>query len=53
MKRKTYTLDESSLQTLDGFKNHSEVLRLLIASLNPLADRDGIKRQLKKLKKND
>lgn len=49
--RKNYTFDKATIETLEGFKNHSEVLRLLVASLNPLADREGIKENLKKLKK--
>lgn len=49
--RKNYTFDKATIETLDGFTNSSEVLRLLVASLNPIANRDGIKEQLKKLKR--
>jgi hypothetical protein len=51
MKRKNYTFDDASLEVLSKFNNHSEVLRLLIASLNPLSNREGIKERLKQLKK--
>jgi hypothetical protein len=49
--KKNYTLDKATINTLEGFINQSEVLRLLVASLNPLANREGIKEQLIKLKK--
>lgn len=49
--RKNYTFDKATIETLECFKNHSEVLRLLVASLNPFADREGIKENLKKLRK--
>jgi len=49
--RKNYLMDKNSIEILSGFKNQSEVLRLLVASLNPLCDREGIKQKLKKLKK--
>ena len=49
--RKNYTFDKATIETLEGFKNSSEVLRLLVASLNPLADREGIRNKLKELKK--
>ena len=51
MKRVNYTFDKATIEILEGFKNQSEVLRLLVASLNPLANREGIKERLKKLKK--
>lgn len=49
--RRNYTFDKATIEILNGFNNHSEVLRLLVASLNPLANREGIKERLKKLKK--
>ena len=49
--RVNFTLDKVSIEILEGFKNKSEVLRLLVASLNPLSDKEGIKNRLKKLKK--
>jgi hypothetical protein len=49
--RKNYTFDKATIEVLEGFNNHSEVLRLLVASLNPLSNREGIKERLMKLKK--